>query len=246
MLNRMPQLAIWQWALGAFCAFMVGVAKTGVPGLGILVIPLMVLTVGDARQSAGWLLPILCTADLFAVYYWRRHAAAGRLFALAPWVLGGMAMGAAALSLNERVLRPVIGGIVLLMLAAYVWRRWRPDFSSTGAHAAPYGIAAGFATTVANAAGPVMNLYLLSKKLPKEEFVATGAWFFFIINLTKLPIYVWHGLIGQPSLAFDAAMAPAVLAGALTGKWVLQHIEPKVFEILVIVLTAISTVLLLK
>src|SRR5258708_987547 len=156
----MPQLAAWQWALGAFCAFMVGVAKTGMPGLGILVIPLMVLTVGDARQSAGWLLPVLCTADLFAVFYWRRHAAVGRLFALAPWVFGGMALGAAALSLNERVLRPVVGGIVLLMLGAYLWRRFRPDLASTGGHAAPYGITAGFATTVANAAGPVMNLYL--------------------------------------------------------------------------------------
>lgn len=242
----MPQLAIWQWALGVFCAFLVGVGKTGVPGLGILVIPLMVLTIGDARQAAGWLLPVLCIADLFAVYYWRRHAAAGRLFALAPWVVVGMAVGAAALSLNERVLRPMVGGVVLLMLAAYLWRRLRPDLSNIGTHAAPYGITAGFATTVANAAGPVMSLYLLSKQLPKEEFVATGAWFFFIINLTKLPIYAWHGMIGRPSLTFDALMAPAVLVGALTGKWVLQHIEPKVFEFLVIVLTAISTLLLLK
>ena len=165
---------------------------------------------------------------------------------LAPWVLAGMAAGAAALSLNERVLRPVVGGIVLLMLAAYLWRRFRPDVSGAGGHAAPYGIIAGFATTVANAAGPVMNLYLLSKQLPKEEFVATGAWFFFIINLTKIPIYVWHGMIGRSSLAFDAMMTPAVLVGALTGKWVLQHIEPKVFEVLVIVLTAVSTLLLLK
>jgi uncharacterized membrane protein YfcA len=242
----MPHLAIWQWALGAFCAFIIGVAKTGVPGLAIMVVPLMVLTVGDARQSAGWLLPVLCIADLFAVFYWRRHASAGRLLTLAPWVFCGLVAGAAALSLSERVLRPVVGGLVLLMLAAYVWRKLRPDLSNIGTHAAPYGITAGFATTVANAAGPVMNLYLLSKKLPKEEFVATGAWFFFIINLTKLPIYIWYGLIGTHSLAFDAAVAPAVMAGALTGKWVLQHIEPKVFEILVIVLTAISTLLLLR
>ncbi len=242
----MPHLAIWQWALGAFCAFIIGVAKTGVPGLAIMVVPLMVLTVGDARQSAGWLLPILCIADLFAVFYWRRHASAARLLALAPWVVGGMAAGSAALSLSERVVRPVVGGLVLLMLAAYVWRKLRPELSNIGTHAAPYGITAGFATTVANAAGPVMNLYLLSKQLPKEEFVATGAWFFFIINLTKLPIYTWYGLMSGHSLAFDAAMAPAVMAGALTGKWVLHRIEPKVFEIVVIVLTAISTLLLLR
>src|SRR5919197_1046512 len=69
----MPHLALWQWLLGSFCAFLVGLAKTGLPGAGILTIPLMVLAVADARLSAGWLLPILCTADVFAVVYWRRH-----------------------------------------------------------------------------------------------------------------------------------------------------------------------------
>ena len=40
-----------------------------------------------------------------------------------------------------------------------------------------------------------MNLYLLARRLPKHEFVATGAWFFFVVNLLKLPIYAFHGLI---------------------------------------------------
>ena len=66
-------------------------AKTGVPGLGIFVVPLMVLAVGDARQSAGWLLPLLCVADVFAVVAYRRHAEARQLFSLVPWVLVGMA-----------------------------------------------------------------------------------------------------------------------------------------------------------
>jgi uncharacterized membrane protein YfcA len=242
----MPVLAPWQWILGVFCAFNMGIAKTGVPGLGILAIPLMVLAVGDARQSAGWLLPILCTADVFAVYYWRRHAAATRLFSLAPWVLVGVAMGAVALSLSERVLRPVVGVIVLVMLGAYLWRRYRVSAVPITGHAAPYGVTAGFATTVANAAGPVMNLYLLNKRLPKEEFIATGAWFFFLINLTKVPIYLWHGLITLRSLTFDLMMVPAVVAGALTGRWIVHRISPQVFELLVIVLTGISTLLLFR
>jgi uncharacterized membrane protein YfcA len=237
----------WElWALGGVAAFLVGVAKTGVPGLGILVVPLMVLAVGDARLSAGWLLPVLCSADLFAVFYYRRHAAANRLFSLAPWVLLGMAGGAAALSLHERVLRPVVGFIVLLMLGAYLRRRLRPDTFGVPPHGAPYGVAAGFSTTVANAAGPVMNLYLLSRRLPKEEFIATGAWFFFIINLTKIPIYWWHGLFSVPSLTFDLYMLPAVATGALTGRWIVRHISPRVFEWTVIVLTAVSTLLLFR
>lgn len=242
----MPDLTLWRYVAGALCAFMVGVAKTGVPGLSILTVPVMVLIVGDARLAAGWMLPILCFADLFAVYYWRRHAAAGRLFSLAPWVLLGMAAGAFTLTLPERYLRPIVGSIIFLMLCLYLWRRYRAGENAPAAHPLPYGIAAGFATTVANAAGPVMSLYLLSKRLPKEEFVATGAWFFFFINLIKVPIYVWQGLISAPSLMFGVAMAPAVLAGALTGKWVIQRIPPKVFESTIVILTAISTVLLFR
>src|SRR3954471_22938556 len=112
----MLDLQWWQWSIGAACAYLVGVAKTGVPGLGILVVPLMALTLGEAKQSAGWLLPILCTADIFAVLYWRRHTAAWKLFVLAPWVGIGIVAGTAALTLSDRVLRPVIGAIVLIML----------------------------------------------------------------------------------------------------------------------------------
>jgi uncharacterized protein len=241
----MPDLALWQWLLGAFCAFMIGVAKTGAPGVGIVAIPLMVLTVGDARLSAGWLLPILCVGDMFAVICWWRHIETRRLFSLVPWVVVGMTAGAFALGLNERVLRPVIGAIVLLMLIIHLYRTWKRQvkFSS---HPVPYGVTAGFATTVANAAGPVMNLYLLSKRLPKAEFVATGAWFYFVINLTKLPIYVYHDLISVHSLLFDLAMGPAVVAGALTGRWAIRYIPQRLFEILVLVLTAVASVMLFR
>lgn len=242
----MPQFEPWQWILGALCAFNVGVAKTGIPGLGILVVPMIVLTVGNAKTSAAWLLPILCTADIFAVVYWRRHAAASRLFTLAPWALAGMAAGAAALTLEERILRPMVGGIILVMLVAYLVRKRSKNPAAITPHPALYGIGAGFSTTVANAAGPVMNLYLLSKRLPKEEFIATGAWFFFAINLTKIPIYAWHGMFSRESLLFDLAMIPAVFAGAISGRKIVDHISPKLFENLVVVLTALSTLLLFR
>jgi uncharacterized protein len=242
----MMDFAWWQWAIGMLCAYMVGVAKTGVPGLGIMVVPAMALTLGDAKQSAGFLLPVLCTADLFAVFYWRRHAAAWRLFALAPWVAAGIVAGTAALSLNERVLRPVIGAIVFVMLGIYLYRRWRNDANATPSHGPTYGLTAGFASTVANAAGPVMSLYLLSQRLPKAEFVATGAWFFFAINLAKVPIYVWHGMITVRSLMFDAFLVPAVLLGAVTGRWLVNRIPQRVFEACVVALTAISTLMLFR
>jgi uncharacterized protein len=239
----MPSLQPWQWLLGGVCALFVGVAKTGVPGFGILVVPLMVFAVGDARASAGWLLPLLCVADLFAITYYRRHASARRLFELAPWVLVGMAAGALALGLGEPVLRRLVGGIVLAMIGAHLWRRLRaPD--AGGLPSPPYGLAAGFATTVANAAGPVMNVYLLSRRLPKEEFVAAGAWFFFLINLMKLPIYSYRGMIGSHSLLFDLALLPAVALGAVIGRAVMKRLRQGAFETVVLGLTAAAAVLL--
>jgi len=241
----MPHLAPWQWLLGIFSAFMIGVAKTGAPGVGTMIAPLMVLTVGDARFATAWTLPVLSTADVLAVAYWRRHAEARQLFSLIPWVLVGIAGAAAALSLDEAVIRKIIGAIIVGMLAIYLWRRFSPTPQVAG-NPAFYGICTGFASTLANAAGPVMNIYLLSRKLPKEKFVATGAWFFFVVNLLKVPVYAWHGLFSRESLTFDLLMVPAVLAGALAGRWLIRNINQSMFEVLVIALTAVSCLFLFR
>src|ERR1041385_5461325 len=120
----MPNLAPWQWLLGVFSAFMIGVAKTGAPGVGTMIAPLMVLTVGDARLAAAWTLPVLSTADVFAVVYWRRHVETRQLFSLIPWVLVGIAGGAFALRLDELIIRRIIGVIIVGMLVVYLWRRF--------------------------------------------------------------------------------------------------------------------------
>lgn len=210
-----------------------------------MIAPLMVLTVGDARLAAAWTLPVLSTADVFAVAYWRRHAETRQLFSLIPWVLVGIAGGAVALSLDEEIIRRIIGVIIVGMLVVYLWRRFRPADQVEGKPAF-YGVCAGFATTLANASGPVMNLYLLTKKLPKEKFVATGAWFFFAVNLLKAPVYAWYHLYSRASLLFDLLMVPAVLAGALAGRWLIRHTPQSVFEGLVIALTAVSCLFLFR
>lgn len=222
---------------------MIGIAKTGAPGVGTMIGPLMVLTVGNAKLAAAWTQPVLSTADVFAVIYWRRHAEARQLLTLIPWVLAGIVGGWAALNLNELTIRRIIGVIIVWMLGIHLWRRRRSVASKPG-NGVFYGLSAGFATTLANAAGPVMNLYLLSKNLPKEKFVATGAWFFFVVNLLKIPVYTSHHLYSAASLLFDALMAPAVFAGALAGRWLIRNMDQRLFEVLVIALTAISVLFL--
>lgn len=251
--GALSSLTPWHWLLAGVAAVSVGIAKTGIPGFGTLAVPLFVLAVGDARRSAGWLLPLLCVADLFAVATYRRQAHVRRLFELAPWVLVGMGIGALALGAPERPLRLAVGGLVLAMVGLRLSRdRKQASAAPGGARAgrdpwrtsATYGLVAGVATTIANAAGPVMSLYLLSRRLPKQEFLATGAWFFFVINLAKAPIYAGHGLIDGRSLLVDAALLPAVLVGVVVGRLILRRLPQLVFERLVLALTAVAALLL--
>ena len=247
----------WQWALGAFCAFLNGVAKTGVPGLGILVVPLMLYVVTDPRISPGVVLPLLCLADLFAVLYYRRHAQWDRVVKLVPGVGLGLLLGMGGLwafdhwRMPDDLLTKAIGAIVLVMVIVQVVRK-RLDGenaeqatpSTSPLRAAVFGAATGFATYIANAAGPVMNLYLLSMALPKSEFMGTGAWFFFIINLVKVPQFALQGRITLDTLWIDLLLAPAVIIGALTGRWLFARIPQALFERIILGLAVVATVAL--
>lgn len=239
----MPALDGWQWALGAACALMLGVAKTGAPGLAALTVPLMVFTVGDSRLSAAWTAPLLIVGDIFAVWYWRRHAEARELLTLVPWVAAGMLLGGAALRLDDTILRRVLGAIVLIMVALTYLQRRRPTLIQHGP-ASIYGVTAGFATTIANAAGPVMASYLLLKRMPKERLVATGAWFFLAVNVAKLPIYAFNGLLTRASLTYDALMAPLVVVGAVAGFGLLHRMSQRVFEVVTLGLATMSALFL--
>jgi uncharacterized membrane protein YfcA len=170
---------------------MVGTTKTGLPGLGILVVPLMALVL-PARQSTGILLGILILADLFAITYHRRNARWGHVVRLLPAAFAGIVAGYFGLKfVNDQQLKPIIGGIVLIMLVVNYWRtRVRGEDAPVPTQwwfAAGLGFMAGITTMMANAAGPVMIIYLLAMRLPKVEFVGTGAWFFFVVNWLKVP-----------------------------------------------------------
>jgi uncharacterized membrane protein YfcA len=238
----------WHWLAAAGCAFVVGAAKTGIPGLGFLAVPWMAWIFQDqVRMSAGALLPMLCVADLLAVWIFRRNPAIHHLWHLLPWVLAGMGLGWLALHfLDGRIFSPVLGGIVLAMIVIHLLRKWRKSEPPRGIGvSAFFGVTAGTTTTIANAAGPVTSMYILSMRLPKEDFVAAGVWFFFIVNLAKLPIYGCEGMITGSTLLLDLLLVPAIVAGSLVGRRVLHLIPQAAFEGVVLALAGAGAVRLL-
>jgi len=239
-------LSAGRWVLAVFTALCTGVAKTGIPALGILLAPLFA-EVLPARVSTGALLPLLISADAFAVIFWRRHGSWKHLARLLPWAVIGIAAGFFALGrINDQQMRYVLGAIVIVMLGVHVYREYVlgkdasiPNFWWFEAIA---GFLGGATTMIANAAGPVMMIYLLSMRLPKEQFIGTAAWFFFIVNWLKVPFSIGLGLINADSLAFNAVLVPGVVAGAFAGLYLAKRIPEKAFMIAVELLTLASAV----
>ena len=89
--------------------------------------------------------------------------------------------------------------------------------------AALMGVLGGFTSMVGNLAGSVMALYLLSMRLPKNQFIGTAAWFFMVLNLIKVPFHVigW-GTLSTKTILLDLTTIPAIAIGAFLGVYIVR------------------------
>lgn len=222
---------------------LIGISKTGIPGLGILAVALLAVVFPEGK-SLGIMLPILMVADVFAVGYFRRRAHWQSLVRLIPATLAGIVIGYFTLDFLEPMhINRLIGGIALGIL---VMQALRQKGLLGGEHvphqwifACSMGLLAGFATMVANAAGPITIVYLLAMRLDKMRFMGTAAWFYLIVNWVKVPFQANLGFISAESLIFNTKLIPAILVGALLGIFVLKRIPQKAFQYVVLVLAAV-------
>ena len=239
----------WQIVLAFFGALLVGVSKTGVAGFGILFV-VMFANVIPAKQSSGFVLPLLIFGDVVAVWAYRKHAKWAHVWRLLPWTAAGVVLGYFAMGrIDDRQAKVMIGGIIIAMVVAHVWRRARAKSAALaeyGMWVAPMvGVLAGFTTLVANAAGPLMAIYLLAMRLPKMEYVGTAAVFFLLLNCFKVPFMVNLGLITTGSFGFNLMLAPMVFLGTVLGRWLLPKINQRLFENLALGLSAVAGIRLL-
>ncbi|MFJ4690307.1 sulfite exporter TauE/SafE family protein [Streptomyces sp. NPDC088766] len=244
----------WEFAALALAALLVGFSKTAVSGANTVSLAIFAAVL-PARASTGVLLPVLIAGDVLAVLTYRRHAHWPTLWRLFPAVAAGVVLGTLFLMrADDAVVRTSIGAILLFMAGVTVWRRRTaeaaddPDAVVTRAgrlKARSYGVLGGFTTMVANAGGPVMSMYLLSAGFRKLGFLGTSAFFFLIVNVSKVPFSVGLGLIDGRSLLLDAALAVFVVPGALLGRWAVHRIDQRLFERLVIAATVVGGLQLL-
>jgi len=236
----------WQFGLIVISALLIGFSKTGIGGVVMIAIPILALAFGG-KVSTGIILPMLIAGDILAVAYYHRHADWPGIRRLLPWTVLGLLAGILVGNMiNDRQFTLLIAASVMICLAVLVILELRG-----GKVRAPDGIwfyaliglIAGFTTMIGNVAGPIFSVYLLARRYEKQSFLGTSAWFFFLINLIKLPLQVffWGNVTAQTGL-IGAVMIPAILAGAVLGALVVRRIPEKPFRWLVIGMTAIAVV----
>ncbi|MBO0594824.1 sulfite exporter TauE/SafE family protein [Nesterenkonia sp. E16_7] len=260
----MVELDALSWVLLGAGALVVGLSKTALPGGGTLAVVLFAMAL-PARESTAALLVLLIVGDLFAISMYRRTVDWVLLRRLIWPVLLGVAVGTVFLGLaSDAAVRRVIGAILLGLLVFTLLRRRRDQrrqggrlgrqgqreqvrSHSAGSRAAGfgYGWLGGFTTMVANAGGPVMSMYLLAKRLDVKTFLGTAAFFFFAVNLVKVPFQIGLGLLNTEILGVVLVLVPLVVVAAFLGRWIAGRISQTVFERLVLGLTALGAVNLL-
>ena len=221
-------------------ALLLGIAKSGIKGLAILIVTGLALVYG-AKESTGILMPLLICGDILAVIYYKRHVKWVYLIKLLPWMVAGVLVGVVlGKDLPEDLFKSGMAVIILISVAMmYYWERKKdrkvPNHLS---FAALMGMMAGFTTMVGNLAGVFSNIYFLAIKLPKNEFIGTAAWLFFIINLFKVPFHIWSwGTINLASFQISLSLIPAVILGFMFGVSIVKKIKNDRYRQLILLLT---------
>ena len=233
---------VYAWALLA--ALCIGLSKAGFSGISMVAVVILADIYGS-KASVGLTLPLLIAADLMAYPAFLKHGSWRPVWKLLGPALLGIALGWWVLgAISETTARRVIGGCVLMMVALQTLRRWKPVTFDGLAQSHGFGLGAGvlggFATMLANAAGPVIQLYLMGRKLPKMELIGIGARFFLLINLIKVPLNTKLALITPASLSDNFKLLPAVALGIFSGKWLLKHVPQAVFEWMIVIFATIA------
>jgi uncharacterized membrane protein YfcA len=233
----------WGWGIVVLSALLIGFAKTSIGNVSLLAV-VALAQVLPVRDSTGVVLLLFLIGDLVAIWVYLKSVDWKLIVSLIVPVLVGLGLGAVFLLLmDDVVLKKTIGVIILILVVIGFW----PEKLGVQRRsiAFGYGAMSGFTTMVANAGGPAMSLYLLAAKYDKLSFLGTTAWFFFFVNVSKVPISIGLGIVRVDTALFTLALAPAVLLGTWLGRILIKRIKQETFNGLVTFFVAVAALYLL-
>ena len=226
-------------------AFILGMAKAGLKGLGIVIVTLMALVHG-AKVSTAIVLPLLIVGDVLAVVYYKRHAQWKYLFKFLPWMIIGVLAGVfIGKDLPEALFKQGMAVIILVsVVIMFAWERYdKSDIPDKLWFGGILGTTAGFTTMIGNLAGAFTNIFFLATRIPKNQFIGTAAWLYFIVNLFKVPFHVFYwDTITTKTLLVDLWHIPVVFLGFFVGLKVVNLFKDHQYRRFILIMTAIGAI----
>ena len=242
------EISISAWAMAFTAAFVMGVSKSGIKGIAIIVVTLMALAFGS-KQSTGLIVPMLVVGDIFAVIYYNKHTQWKYIIRFLPWMLVGLLIGVfVGKDMPENIFKYCMGVMILgTVLMMFWWDQKKSKKVPTHwAFAGSIGLLAGITTMIGNLAGAFSNIYFLAMRLPKNEFIGTAAWLFLIINVIKLPFhfFIWETVTIE-SFIINLKLLPGIVVGLFVGVRLVKIIKDQFYRKMILILTAIGALLIL-
>jgi len=233
--------------LGLLAAFVLGLSKAGLKGLGTVAVGIAVMA-WDARASTGILLPLLCFADVIAVVYFRKYVKWDYLRKFLPAAFIGVILATfVGKDLPDLYFKYSMGIIILLGLAWIIYREYAtmPSMPNNWPFSGSLGIATGFATMIGNLAGAFTNIFFLAMKMDKLSMIGTIAIFFFITNLFKVPFHIWvWETISMDTFMLNLKLSPAIVLGFIVGAKIVTYFSESFYRYFLIVMTGLGALLI--
>ena len=230
----------WTLTLAVIAVIVVGMAKGGFSGLGVLATPLLALSL-PAPVAAAVLMPVLLAQDAVSVWSFRKSWDRWIVAWMLPGAIAGVALGTvlAAVVPEERLLL-VLGAITG---AFGVYRLWLErggrvvtPSDSPGWVGMLFGAASGFTSQIAHAGGPPFQMWVTPRRLPHERFVGTSSVFFALINWIKVPSYLALGSLNAQTLAAGAALLPLAIVSTLIAVRLIRRLDSARFYTIIYLL----------
>ena len=233
---------------------LIGLAKGGFAGLGMISTPLLALVV-PPLEGAAILLPILIVQDAISVWTYHRAWSAWNLKVLLPGSVFGVGAGWAFASyLSNATIELTVGAIALVfVLHAWfgTWRRaylGRPPAKAERPHPVMgmiWGALSGFTSTLVQVGSPPFQIHMLPQRLEKFTLVGTTVIFFAILNLMKIVPYFALGQFSARNLVTSVVLLPIAVVSNFLGIWLVRKTPTEQFYKIAYVLMLLIAVALL-
>ncbi|KLK90584.1 membrane protein [Microvirga vignae] len=231
----MLDVSLTFYAVAIPAAMLVGLAKGGLPVVGMVSVPLLAL-VTSPLEAAGLLLPIYVITDMFGLWFYRRDYDPRNLKILTPAAIAGVGVGWATASFVTEASVAVLVGSVGIAFCLNNWLRRHAPIKPQPADVGRglfWGALSGFTSFVSHAGGPPYQLYVLPQRLEKMIYAGTTTILFAIINATKLVPYWALGQLSPASLRSSALLVPAGILATLVGVRLVRIIPEREFFVVV-------------